>query len=387
MENSTFLMNVPLNNSVEGLCQFDGHDGKSYCRLFDEIWYKILLLIVSLTGIAGNTLSLIVLTRHRMLRRVNRMERSGNYCLIALALSDICFCVAQLPEAINPSDCMWHPVQDKLVLYSKMYGEAVRDTFMALSAWIMVIISINRLIAVTIPLRARNVLTGVKTSIGIAIVSVLSILITLPSYLHFNIVLCQAHGVPSQHVEIEKAMGTEEMWTIWLHYRLRISPILATFMPFGIMVFCNLGLILTLRRASSRRRVLTANDRQSGDVKNKMTATLLSVVVMFMILVLPMEIVLYDYTIFLKDNNAHLFDKIFNIAKAFNFSCNFFLYVMVNAKFRMILRSLIPCCKAPSVTINRSGTSSIDRTSQSFIARTSIKMKQTHKQSPRTELM
>ena len=310
-------------------------------RPFDHTWYKLLLLLVSVVGILGNILNLIVLTRHRMLRNMDRLERSGTYGLIALAVSDMCFCLAQLPEGINPSDYMSSSLGDSYILYSKIYGVALRDTFMALSAWLIVIISVNRVIVVVYPMHARLILTGAKTAVGIAIVSAMCIVLTIPSYLFLVILHC-TNDDGDQMVELAKGFDGGEVWLRWLNYRTQILPVLATFLPFAIMTTCNIVLVITLQLASRRRsRQFNVNSSTCTDNSNKIMITLMAVVIMFLVLVLPIEILLYR-DIFSYYSWGHLVDKIFNILKALNFALNFMLYVMVNTKFRVVLRSLLP---------------------------------------------
>ena len=61
-------------------------------------WFEGVLLCLCLIGVSGNILNLLVLTRRRFSSSLNKLESSANYGLIALAISDLCFCVMVLPH-------------------------------------------------------------------------------------------------------------------------------------------------------------------------------------------------------------------------------------------------------------------------------------------------
>ena len=93
--------------SGNGTCKFENPDGE-----FDSIWYSVILMTVSLCGVVGNLLTLFVLSRNRILGSMDHLERSATYVLVAMACSDLCFCVAQIPEAVIRDDFAWRPPRD-----------------------------------------------------------------------------------------------------------------------------------------------------------------------------------------------------------------------------------------------------------------------------------
>ena len=328
----TTFMEDQLNTTNMTLCELYG-----FGRSFDFAWYQTLLLLVSVFGILGNLLNLFILTRYQMVHHLDQAARSGLYGLVVLAVSDMCFCLAQLPEGIFPSDYMWYSWPRRHILHSKIYGEALRETFMGCSAWVISIISVYRLIMVICPQGAKHIMTARRTGISLFLVFALCLLITLPSYFHLEILPCVTasliHGV-----ELSKGFGGGDSWQKWLYYRMRVAPALVTFVPFTIMAVSNLWLLFILRSPPDMPSQEAARTSTSN---NNITAVLVAVVVMFAVLVLPIEILLYR-DIFSYHQWGHLVDKIFNILKALNFASNFVLYVMVNAKFRLVLLATLP---------------------------------------------
>ena len=58
---------------------------------------------ICLFGIAGNVLNLVVLTRKRLQCSMEHMEVSAHMGLVALALSDLCFCAVYVVALFTPS--------------------------------------------------------------------------------------------------------------------------------------------------------------------------------------------------------------------------------------------------------------------------------------------
>lgn len=64
------------------------------------ICYSILLPVILLVGCVGNSLNVVVFTRGRFRHTLDEIERSGATGLVALAISNLCFCVVGLPAVL-----------------------------------------------------------------------------------------------------------------------------------------------------------------------------------------------------------------------------------------------------------------------------------------------
>jgi len=75
-----------------------------------ESWYHVVERLVNravapaicVFGIIGNLLNLVVLTRKRLQCSMDRMEKSAHVGLVALAISDMMFCVFYFCTLIVP---------------------------------------------------------------------------------------------------------------------------------------------------------------------------------------------------------------------------------------------------------------------------------------------
>ena len=64
------------------------------------ICYSILLPIILLIGCVGNSLNVVVFTRGRFRHTLDEIERSAATGLVALAISNLCFCAVGLPAVL-----------------------------------------------------------------------------------------------------------------------------------------------------------------------------------------------------------------------------------------------------------------------------------------------
>ena len=338
-------------------------------RKFDHWWFRVLLTTVCMVGILGNILNLVVLTRHKMMRALDRLERSVSHLLVALALSDLGYCMVVLPGAFYSSDYNWYYYSQRFVGYYKVYTEHLQDVFMILSAWIIVILSVNRYIVVMHPLRAQSIVSGTCTAAGMCAVLLFGVVVTIPNFLYLAFKDCVNDS--GEHVMgLTLGLPTDQ-WRILRHYKMRVWPVFATFLPFAIMTVCNIAVTVGLRRSAEiRRRSSSFRNVRSPSSFNikKTTATLMSVVIMYLVLVVPIEGMLY--TNIFRYHWGHLVGKVFTILVTLNFACNFLLYVMVYVKFRKIAISLLRMKFSTETKTRRLSISSTRTTS--IMTRTSV---------------
>lgn len=64
------------------------------------ICYSILLPIILLVGCVGNSLNVVVFTRGRFRHTLDEIERAAATGLVALAISNLCFCAVGLPAVL-----------------------------------------------------------------------------------------------------------------------------------------------------------------------------------------------------------------------------------------------------------------------------------------------
>lgn len=120
--------------------------------------------------------------------------------------------------------------------------------------------------------------------------------------------------------------------------------ILGYIIPVSVLAFCNLHLIRALRESYRMRRVYRVHS-QTPQPGSRITPTLVAIVVMFIVLVSPSEIIQFLYYLVEGQAVEHLNMAISltNLLYTMNFSLNFILYCIVNVHFRNTIKEIIYC--------------------------------------------
>ena len=304
-------------------------------------WLKFVLPIISFLGVIGNLLNLLVLTRRRMLSSMDRLEKSATYGLVALALSDMLFCVTVFPHGLMNEERYMVDRAHQYILYYKLHGLGLVNLFLMISTWLIVTMSISRYIVVVYPLHARSTLSTFHTAVTIVLVYAISTVMTLPFFLHAKVGPCRSIG---QYLQYEFQSTFGHGVTKWLLFYMKwVWPIIADFIPFGILAFCNIRLILELKHAINKRQ-RTAQGQVVQDSSQKITLTLVIIVLMLLLLVSPSEIMRYINPYESWGYQGYTVASITNVLQAINFAFNFILYCVVSATFRQTFKSMFSFC-------------------------------------------
>src|SRR6218665_424840 len=298
-------------------------------------------------GVIGNLLNLILFVhRSRSRRRLEALERAAFAGLVALALSDMLFCVVGIPPAFLPTtNPNWPPdLGVKLGYYYRMYKEGFHNLFLFTSTWIIVVISAERFVAVYYPIRARCYLQ-VRNSIFVYIgIAVIGLLLSVPLFVKQRIVMRECYpGCTCMSVEPTLLFHNQHFRKVY-HV---IWSIFGTFLPLVALALANTGLVLVLYR--SRARNLTNPERYGC---SHVTLTVTAIVTSFLVLVCP-SMVLYSAELIFSVSRYNVKSYwiamiVTNLMQAVKFSSNFVLYCSTIRQFRQSLNQMADCRKANS---------------------------------------
>ena len=299
-------------------------------------WFQVAIPIISVLGVIGNLLNLTVLTQRRLLSSMDILEKSATHGLVALAISDMLFCATLFPHCfIDEVDMV--DESHLYRIYYKIYGISLVNLFLMTSTWLIVTMSVSRYLVVVYPLHARSRLTTFRTLVAIVLVFVISTVMTLPSFLHAKVGQCCATN-PSVQYELKRTFNEDiTEWLLW--YVRWIWPLLAGFIPFGILAFCNTRLIWELKKATNTRQ-RTARGQIVRNSSQKVTLTLVIIVLMLLFLVAPSEILRYINPYEFWGVDGFTVASVTNVLQAINFAFNFILYCAVSASFRQTFKSM-----------------------------------------------
>lgn len=306
-------------------------------------WFEIVIPIICFLGIVGNILNLLVLTRRRLLSSMDRLEKSANYGMIALAVSDMFFCIMVFPHTFISQSVYSVDLKSIIILYYKIYGIALINLFLMISTWLIVVMAANRYIVVVYPLQARQVLGTARTIVTIMMVFFLCTLLTMPHFLNVTVSRCVSYDgegmweVRSRWRSHPKVARSLKIYIRWCW------PVVAEFIPVIVLAFCNARLIQELRHAiSSRRR--SCHGQVVRDSSHKVTLTLVIIVLMLLLLVSPSEILRFIDPYKSWGEIGHIVTAVTNVMQTCNFAFNFVLYCAVNANFRQTIRAMFSRC-------------------------------------------
>ena len=312
-------------------------------RAVKLLFYQVGIPVICLFGVVGNILNLLILTRKQLSCSMDRMEKSAHIGLVALAVSDMMFCVVLFPMPFLVVQNRMYFTSITLELVYRMYHEALLNTFLFTSTWLTVAMATARYFAVCHPIHARGFIDIRCTKVLIISIYVVSILFNLPFFWRWTLAEMPCHdGCVCQSMLV---IGYIFRNTTVLYTYSTVWAVLGTFLPFVTLLYCNVCLIRALRRSLQMRR---QHSTHRGDTSgHHLTPTLISIVILFMVLVCPSEFLRFAQSVILhrqRITQYALATYITNFLEAVNFAMNFLLYFLINSHFRKIVKRVL-CCE------------------------------------------
>ncbi len=333
----------PLYNVSTGSEAVPRNEALEKLRFYITI---IVMPILCLFGIGGNILNILVLTRRRMQASMDcTMEKAAYVGLIALALSDMLYCFTALPEAFKGEEVIAYERKSFWVFF-ELYGKYFQNAFSSASTWLTVIMAASRYAAICHPLHAREFIKASTTIVATIVTFIFWALLDIPYLWTYKLSEMRCPSENShQRVYYMLDTGALNKNTNMKHAFTYTWTCIGFFIPVVLLAYCNYHLIQALRESYRMRKEYRVHTRtqQPG---TKITPTLIAIVVMFILLVTPSEVIQFTY---FKVESSHTdvvttLMVIFNAMHTLNFAINFVLYCVVNVHFRSTLIDLLLCC-------------------------------------------
>ena len=309
--------------------------------------------IVCLFGIIGNILNLLVLTRDKLRCSLDNMEKSAHTGLLALAVSDLVFCLVAFPMAFQPVQLLF--TSPSFMVYYKLHHHALLNIFLMTSTWLTVLMAVGRYLAICYPFHARVLIELRTTKVIICAIFMICIAFTLPSFWQNRLILGCLPICPC-YVPAKGQLFRNKSFSFIYHM---IRSILAVFIPIIIMAFCNVCLIRALRHSINLQRRYGSTPALESE--NRLTPTLIIIILLNILLVCPSEFLKFYRDMVRTHSHRHLeqmqmASNITNFMQLVNFAMNFVLYFVINIHFRRAMKEMLVCLRGQSLLRKRSAS-------------------------------
>ena len=310
------------------------------------IW-KVVSPILIFLGTTGNILSIVVLTR-------KSIRNSTTPLLTFLSITDILVLHTGLLR-----QWIYHTfdydIRHSSAIACKIHVWLLY-TFLGLSSWIIMALTMERVLATWWPFKIRRICTR---TCGIAVVATTVIfLLTVNSHFVYGIVNKTNTDGNGTVVKVEKCVPIhagyieflQKVWTI-------IDLLIVCLIPFSVILVGNICIIAKLVRRQRRLSSInetsirrTSSTRNNGSISS-LTAMLLVLSTVFLLTTLPTGVIMY-----ISDNywthdsdpetlaNQQLWWAVSNMLMYTNNSVNFLLYCLSGSRFRKEARRLFCAC-------------------------------------------
>ncbi len=331
-------------------------NGSVSCRVdyIISLTNSVIQPVICSFGILGNLLIIAVFSRLRVHQTGVNQEKTIHIGFLAMAVSDLLFCICVLPRTfINEHDLVLKA--GSFAMFYQLYSTGFITMFCLTGTWLILITAGIRYVGICHPLRARYLVSSSGTCVAIFLVTVTCVFANLPSFWIVRAELLR----PGYYI---MDLGIFNHFHTGGKVYLCLRGVFGMFIPGILLLYFNINLLLVMRSSKrlhesfTRHSIHNTSTRESraGGVriasKNHLTRLLVAIVIMFIVLVYPCE--LLDFIAILHPVHSHkrqafiIARVVANLLQVCNFAFNFLLYCIMNGTFRKGLAQLF-CIRQP----------------------------------------
>ncbi|XP_063399503.1 probable G-protein coupled receptor B0563.6 [Mytilus trossulus] len=336
-ERSMFNSSISTQNTTNLTAGFrteiSFHDviiSKDTLQTMKLVFGIILLFPVSALGIFGNAISLIVLCQQKG-------KKATNYCLMALAISDLLLLVNAFFFSVLNIYIYNSPIEGTNFKNSLFptYGIYFTLVTARITSLMTTLLSVERFVAVHFPMKAKFICNKKTTLVAIIVIYLITIVLFLPFPFKYNIVYRVKNNISYTLVVRNRSLSDNfcALYGLAMNIIFRFTPIiLILLLNFKIM-----NIVWKTRRI--RESISLQNEGQSQE-QRKITIMLLVVTFTFIICILPgainslLQLAWKGYSRLGKSRNfQQLLSYITFLLEATNSALNFVIYMALSARF------------------------------------------------------
>ena len=312
--------------------------------------YNFVIPAVCVFGFFGNILNVIVFSKKKMCKTLDDIEYCTTIFLIALAISDMMFCLCTFPQAFDSRANVYEKTD--FMVYYKMYSNFAISTFILSSTLLTVLTAVMRYTAICHPFHSRQFISFRKTVTAILSLFLFSVVFNSPYIWRFKMTPSECQ--PSNYVKLDTGNLFTKPNFVYIHKLL--WAIIGNFIPLLLLLYCNIRLVKALHESQKLRLLHSRDNAGCLSAHRRINITLIAIIILFFILVAPSEITKFIYFSHSKTGMGRqsfayiLVSMITNALQCINFSVNFVLYYVIIAPFRKTIHEFV------CVLLTRRGT-------------------------------
>lgn len=319
------------------------------------VLYTLIMGAVCTFGLAGNTVSLIVLQR-------DHTSPVASFLLQSLAVADntllitwmLNYSVRELARVARLDAYYEHPAW----LYVRIYTFTI--TYMAQTAtvWLTVVLALNRFIAVCLPYSSPRMCKLTYVRREVAAVAIFAIVYNAPRIFEIRI---DKHNVTNKYNWVYTHLNRNPVYAFV--YSDVLYYIITFALPLLILGVVNAKIIVAYRATVQRKRSMHGGGSSTSQTsslasittrsatENNVTLVMLIVVVIFMLCLAPARLVqiVTDYAYSACSDASYYLIHVSNSLEMLNSSVNFVIYVVYHKRFRHLFCDLCCCPRLASV--------------------------------------
>lgn len=313
------------------------------CGRFFFLIYGPLCGMVCLFGLIGNILSFAVL--HKYSRNNN-----ATYLLKALAISDSLFLITAIGIQMYPAMAMYFDLYDQLKpIYPKMqtYGWPIAHMVQMGTTYMMVLIAVNRYIAVCKPLHACTLCSKKQVQLQISIICLCIVIYNIPRFFEYNYVAKNNTNSDNHTYMVTENVGLITYTVYNYLYEIASYCVFVFLVPLLILIVLNVLLVRELKRANQSRRTICS--RRNAE-ENNITLVIIVIILVFIVCQSPASVnqILYYTPVgqSIESQMCASYEKYYHISNLLiitNSAINFIVYCLFRRQFRHELLALFGC--------------------------------------------
>ena len=303
--------------------------------LYSFIIRTFVIGVIIIVGIIGNSLTFVVFWK-------GNFKSSTSFLFMSLSLIDSALLLISFPLITVTAFFHymgWLQRSSRIHPYLIVYGYTLAKTAKMSTAWMTVLVAVNRYIFVCLPLKASEWCTLSKVKIQLAVVLTLAVVCNIPRFVQFRVIYdTRSNGTSPLFLEWKQYMVYDAIWYF----------ILWTGVPLFVLMLLTVRLIKAMK---AHRRMKLAMNRGRQQQDSSVTFALIIIVIVFITCHVPTLVSRIVYylvpyeTLILNDVWIFTYD-IATMLVILNSAVNFFIYILANKRFRAVFTDMI--CRRPA---------------------------------------